>query len=259
MVANRRGFFCWLEGDLSSTLFTLWLEWVEPTGLDGKPLTNVTASIAAEGGTATFLSKPPNTLAPGQWNLGLRRENRDTKVRGQFAAKVGSGSYAVSFMIPSYVPPVELHPSPYYLAEHPEALIRQSNIHQGLHFGKVYWQPTAVIAGVDYTGKALGMHAPDGVGFAEFNIPAGARYFSSVVGLARQDSTGDYGAATCRIYIDGQLQWQAYLSGAAVTQTPNIGIAPGSKVLKLEVDGGGSAWGDHTTWGDPRFKMNVNE
>lgn len=149
---------------------------------------------------------------------------------------------------------VRLSPDPFYLLDKPDFILRTANIHGGLQLGKVYWQNEVWIDNVRYF-HALGMHPPDnGIGYAEFRIPNGAKYFQSVFGLARQDtSPTSYGNAAGRIYLDGNPAWEATVSGANLVRSARIPIPVGAKILRLEVDSLGTNWSDQTTWGDPYF------
>lgn len=259
MKINKRGLFCWLEGGAHDPNFTLRIEWVPPVGLGGQPLRNVSGTLARGNGAPVKIDGLSNTLLEGQFNILISRTGENA-VRGTIDGQVGNGSYAVSFFAPYSVPPVTLVPDPYYIALHPESLIKQENIHGGLSWGHPYFQSTAWVGNVNYTGNCLGEHSPDnGIGSAEFAIPVGARYFSSIVGFARQDITNGVGDAIVSVYIDGQQEWSAHLvgnthTGEVVTQTPSIGIPIGARVLRLDSDSNGRYWNDHVTWCEPAFK-----
>lgn len=145
-----------------------------------------------------------------------------------------------------------LVPDPYFLSDSRELLIQENNVHGGLQFNRVYWQPEVWIASVRYQ-HALGMHAPIGVGFADFRIPPGAKVFQALLGLARQNTAPGLGEAAARIYIDNQRVWQSTVSSSSQTAGVRIQIPAGAKTLRLEVDSLGTNWSDHTTWADPRF------
>ena len=123
-----------------------------------------------------------------------------------------------------------------------------------MQLGRVYWQPEVWIDGKIYA-HAIGMHAPSsGVGYAEFSIPHGAKYFKTVFGIARDDEHPNaYGDATGRIYVDSESIWYGDTSGSAVIEVPVLEIPEDAKVLRLEVQSKGTNWADMTTWGDPRF------
>ena len=151
-------------------------------------------------------------------------------------------------------PQIQLAPDPFFLSSSPSSVLKQSNVHGGLQLGKVYWQSEVWIEGLRYE-HAVGMHAPDnGVGYADFKIPAGANFFQTVFGCARDDKNpNQYGNAVGRIYLDDDLVWESAVSGATAMHTPSIPIPAGTKRLRLEVDSQGTNFGDQTTWGDPNF------
>jgi hypothetical protein len=143
----------------------------------------------------------------------------------------------------------------FYLNEHQNSLITKENIYEDLQWGRVYWQDRVFIDGTEYP-HALGMHADNGRGFADFKIPDGAKYFQTVFGLARDDKAPNpehYGNAIGRIAFDGVQVWERHVSGPTAVRAGPLEIPHKAKVLRLEVDSVGSNWGDHTTWGDPFF------
>jgi hypothetical protein len=257
MRANAKGLFCWLEGAPSGQTFTLWIEWAPDVGIAGSSLEDVRTLVVTDSGQASLAAEFPTTLNPGRYSTIVSRNNSSATVRGTINGNAGAGGFATSFFVPKFVASIAV--PPIYLAKHPALLIRQDNIHGGLQFGKVYFNSTVIIDGHDYTGDALGMHAPDGVGYAEFQIPRGAKFFKSVVGLARQDiNPNNYGQAICRVYVDQDLGWSQELRGTSA-KLVSIGIPSSARVLRLEVDGEGNNWSDHTTWGNPRFTSSPDD
>ena len=171
-----------------------------------------------------------------------------------------SPSSAASVSAGSNVPPppiqstqVILSPDPFFLANR-QLVLTESNIHGRLQIGKVYWQEEAWIGGERYE-HPIGMHAPDnGIGYAVFSIPLGARFFTTVFGLARDDkNSNSYGDAIGRVYVDENLVWTSNTSGSKAIHAPAIPIPPSAKTIRLEVDSKGTNWADQTTWGNPRF------
>ena len=214
----------------------------------------------------TFVSRPGgcglNDIAECQVNsagdvIAFQRDSCDPK--GAWGQPVRAGGQCSAATSRGFVVrccknagPPALVPDPFYLSDSRALLIQESNVHGGLQFNRVYWQPEVWIAGVRYQ-RALGMHAPIGIGFADFRIPAGAKSFRSTFGLARQDTAPALGEAAGRIYIDNQRIWQATVSSASQTANVQIQIPAGAKTLRLEVDSLGPQGSDHTTWADPRF------
>lgn len=145
---------------------------------------------------------------------------------------------------------------PFWLSDHPELLLGQDNIAGGVQFNRVQWQEQVWINGIRYF-HAIGMHPgtdPPLVGYADFQIPTGARYFRALFGLARQDTApGSLGDAAGRIYLDGTRVWEGRVIRTATLETPAIPIPPGTQVIRFEVDALGDRWSDHTTWANPRF------
>lgn len=147
---------------------------------------------------------------------------------------------------------------PWYLCDHPESMTAQDSQGAGIFFHRVGWQEEVWIAGVRYT-HAIGMHpgvngGDQGTSWAEFSIPAGAKFFQVSFGMARQDIHPDgYGYAAGAISIDGRQVWSGTLSGPQVIVVPAIAIPAGARTLRLAVDSLGTRWSDHTTWANPRF------
>ncbi len=135
---------------------------------------------------------------------------------------------------------IALSPDPFYLASSPSSVLQQSNVHGGLQLGRVYWQTEVWIENLQYE-HAVGMHAPDnGVGYADFKIPLGAKSFQTIFGLARDDkSSNNFGNAIGRVYLDNDLVWESAVSGAKAMHTPAIPVPSGTKRLRLEVDSQG--------------------
>ncbi|MBL8591113.1 MAG: NPCBM/NEW2 domain-containing protein, partial [Devosia sp.] len=164
-----------------------------------------------------------------------------------------------SFFAPYFLPPPGLSPDPYYLCiRHDECFQRQETVHGGLTFGQPYWQATAFIGNDEYTGNCIGLHPPaGGRAKAYFAIPAGARWFRSIVGLARQDTTQGNGNAVVAVDVDGQRQWTERIAGSTRAgihvNTGNIGIPEGAKLLTLISDADGDNWNDHVLWARPAF------
>lgn len=151
-----------------------------------------------------------------------------------------------------------LAPDPYYLVDnHKSSFLQSSGAHGGLVWGGVFWQTEVWISGVRYH-RAVGMVPPNnGIARAEFVIPAGARYFRSIFGLAREDKNpNSYGHAGGKVFIDGIQVWQGNLSPQKRVTQLVIGVPAGARQLLLETDSQGSHWGDNTTWGDPYFSAN---
>lgn len=254
MRANRRGLFCRLEGNPEGTVFLLTIEWVPPIGLGGQKLKKVSEQITSEKGAAKYTENIPETLGEGTHTFTITRSEKNVAVYGHIRGEVGStgGAHSTTF----YIPPVALtlEENPYYIADHPESLIRSEGVHGRLQFNRVSWQEEVWISDVRYS-HAIGMHPPDKSScFAEFSIPRHARYFRSIFGMARFDEKpGAHGRALGKVLIDDELVWSATLSGKSVSQTHAIGIPIGAKVLRLETDSLGTNWGDHATWVESHF------
>jgi hypothetical protein len=149
---------------------------------------------------------------------------------------------------------VKLVRDPFYLASNPSFVLQKSNIHGDLQLGGVYWQHEVWIENLRYE-HAVGMAAPDnGIGYADFKVPPGAKYFQTIFGFARDDKNPNgFGNAIGRIYLDDDRVWESAVSGAQAMHTGAIPVPSGTKRLRLEVDSQGTNWGDQTTWGDPYF------
>lgn len=148
----------------------------------------------------------------------------------------------------------KLSPDPYYLDANQKSLHGNENIHGNLQWGRVYWQQEVWIENIRYQ-HAIGMHPPvQGVGYAEFSIPAHAKYFQTIFGLARDDNNPySYGEAAGLIYIDGIRVWKGTASGPRALPIVRIPIPEGAKRLRLVVDPLGTNWGDHATWVNALF------
>ena len=128
----------------------------------------------------------------------------------------------------------------------------------GIFFHRVGWQQEVWIANVRYE-HAIGMHpgvngGDQGSSWAEFTIPPGAKYFTAIFGMARQDiNPANFGYAGGTVSIDGRQVWSGTLSGSMAVTVPSIPIPPGARKLRLATDSLGTRWSDHTTWANPRF------
>lgn len=143
---------------------------------------------------------------------------------------------------------------PVWLAERRDLLRREEGILGGFQFGRVYWQPEVWIAGMNYTGRALGMHPPAGACSATFAVPHGAQYFVSLVGLAREDPKPDqFGDALFQVQLDGEVVAAERIAGGTMTARIKIRLRQPTSTVTLITDSLGSNYADHATWADPRF------
>ena len=139
-----------------------------------------------------------------------------------------------------------------------QALLEEEhNIHQGVHFDRVYWQP-AIQMGPDELiyDRGVGMHAPvAGVGYAIFAIPEKTNQFAAIFGHAAQGSNFSFGNGVGRIFIDGVKVWEGDVSHSKRVFQIRIWIPHGARKLRLEVDAKGSHCSSHTTWADAHFNQ----
>lgn len=153
-----------------------------------------------------------------------------------------------------------------YLADWRHNLfVTERNVHFGLQFGKVYWQDTAIVNGVDYTGSCLGMHPPDrGFCYADFLVAAGARFFRSNIGLARQDTNPDsFGQCVFEVRFGTQLAdldnpkikpfYQKNIAGPSDVHEVLLGSMEQFRFVRLGIYSGQTNWADHAVWCNPRF------
>lgn len=256
---SRDRLFCWLQGSSEEVAIALWIEWWPPLGSSGSPLRDFKISMQSSGGVPpTIEPKPRPSLNEGRHAFIIRRPGNDVAITGVInGALQGKAAYAFDFYIPKHLPPRAIPQT--FLAQNPHLLIRQENIHGGLQFGRVYFRRDGSVpmSGTDYRGVCLGMHAPFEYAFADFQIPTGAKFFHSDVGLVQDDASPvDFSVSSAVAYVefDNDRQWQTELNG---TQTfvrgPELKIPEGTRLLRLAVHGKGANWCDHTTWANPRF------
>ncbi len=124
-------------------------------------------------------------------------------------------------------------------------------------FDETLWQKDIWIEGERHI-HGVEMHPkPNGVAWAEFEIPPGARFLLGVVGLAQYD-----GEPACRTL--GKARARAAFYGIephlwTITPTRShlvqVEIPDGAETLRLETDSGGSRDNtcDHVTWGSLRY------
>jgi hypothetical protein len=173
-------------------------------------------------------------------------------------------SLTANFYVPPHVPPAPPF-SPVFLADMQE--IGSGDLAGGFQKHGVYWSQGrgAMMAG-NHEQNVLGMHPVADAskwGYAEYQIPTGALWFTGRVGFASDGNTACKGSVDYHVVVDGYIAWDGKLDGDVEEFAPkkvNVPVGRMNK-LRLEVNNGNRTatdhrelnWCDHFTWLEPQF------
>ncbi len=180
-----------------------------------------------------------------------------TSYRVELVAADDLGATSVQSLDYPVAPP-RLEPDPFWLSDHPELLLGESNVAGGVQFNREPFQEEVWIGGQvpRRYDHAIAMHPGTGAGLvadADFQIPLGARYFRGFLALASESThPNDLGDVEGRIYVDGVRVWveRVYRFDHKYF---NLALPGTARIVRLEVDALGDRWADHATFVNPRL------
>lgn len=237
--------------------FILQIEWNPSNKKD--ELHDVNLNISVIKGSVSVESVK-NVLEPGVTKLKINTSNEDVEINGHVTGKSNNNDFISHFNIG--ISTKKLTPNPYYISDHPESLIYQKNVHQGLNkplnglkFNSVYWQDTVTVNGIQYF-KVLGMSPPkQGIAEATFSIPEGSIEFKASIGFAADNKNPNkYGEVSASVYVDDIHRWSYVLFDNNVVGNVNLKLLPENKTIKLTIDSRGSHYCDQSVWIEPCFE-----